>query len=383
MPDGVSTVRVQMPLPCILRRCPTEAFALEDRAGIRIRLAVEEELDAVHLGVLHDAVAVALDVFCWNAVRFGLNVLQTTFETGDVLAEVLKFPRLERAIAVTAKGRDLLVVEPETAQPLIGGHDGLNPQGGVDGFHRVPRIDQQLDPCGQLRSGLRVVGLDRLGVPVTTECGLSDGLRGRQSGAGICGGGGHRDFLSLAPHSGAKGEKPPFTFRWDGFAEVFGAGKERSGFAKGGNRQEAVGLRRISVIYKTLVQAVIPKLGTPVDHDALNDDATEAAFMESEGEVTMTDKMEIQTFDSVWDAIEDTPQEAANMRLQSDLLIAVEQEVRPWGLTQAKAAERLGVTQPRLNDLLRGKISKFSLDALVELSVRAGLTVKLDVARVA
>ena len=97
----------------------------------------------------------------------------------------------------------------------------------------------------------------------------------------------------------------------------------------------------------------------------------------------MTDKMEIQTFDNVWDAIEDTPQEAANMRLQSELLIAVEQEVRSWGLTQAKAAERLGVTQPRLNDLLRGKISKFSLDALVELSVRAGLTVKLDVARVA
>jgi predicted XRE-type DNA-binding protein len=92
----------------------------------------------------------------------------------------------------------------------------------------------------------------------------------------------------------------------------------------------------------------------------------------------MTDQMETQSFDSVWDAIEDTPEKAANMRLRSELLTAVEQEVRSWGLTQAKAAERLGVTQPRLNDLLRGKIGKFSLDALVELSARAGLAVRLN-----
>jgi predicted XRE-type DNA-binding protein len=93
----------------------------------------------------------------------------------------------------------------------------------------------------------------------------------------------------------------------------------------------------------------------------------------------MTDKLEVQTFDDVWDAIEDTPQAAANMRLRSGLLIAVEQEVRSWGLTQARAAGRLGVTQPRLNDLLRGKADKFSLDALVDLSARAGLAVRLDV----
>ncbi|MEO0830145.1 MAG: XRE family transcriptional regulator [Pseudomonadota bacterium] len=93
--------------------------------------------------------------------------------------------------------------------------------------------------------------------------------------------------------------------------------------------------------------------------------------------------MEVQSFDSVWDAIEDTPAEAANMRLRSELLTAVEQEIRSWGLTQAMAAERLGVTQPRLNDLLRGKIAKFSLDALVDLSARAGLAVKLGVEKAA
>jgi predicted XRE-type DNA-binding protein len=91
------------------------------------------------------------------------------------------------------------------------------------------------------------------------------------------------------------------------------------------------------------------------------------------------DDMDVQSFASAWDAIEDTPEEAANMRLRSELLTAVEQEVRSWGLTQTKAAKRLGVTQPRLNDLLRGKIAKFSLNALVELSTRAGLAVKVEV----
>ncbi|WP_308918318.1 XRE family transcriptional regulator [Jannaschia sp. LMIT008] len=47
------------------------------------------------------------------------------------------------------------------------------------------------------------------------------------------------------------------------------------------------------------------------------------------------------------------------------------------------AAGRLGVTQPRLNDLLRGKADKFSLDALIGLSARAGLAVKLDIRKVA
>lgn len=86
---------------------------------------------------------------------------------------------------------------------------------------------------------------------------------------------------------------------------------------------------------------------------------------------------EHETYASVWDAIEDTPEAAAHMRLRSELMMAVEREVRGWGLTQTEAARRLGVTQPRLNDLLRGKITKFSLDALVDLAARAGLAVRL------
>ncbi len=90
--------------------------------------------------------------------------------------------------------------------------------------------------------------------------------------------------------------------------------------------------------------------------------------------------MERQTFDNVWDALENTPTEAANMSMRSAVLIAVEQKVRGWNVTQAEAARRLGITQPRLNDLLRGRIANFSLDALVGLAAQAGLTIRLDIA---
>lgn len=90
--------------------------------------------------------------------------------------------------------------------------------------------------------------------------------------------------------------------------------------------------------------------------------------------------MERESFDNVWDALADTPSEAANMTMRSSLLIAIEQRVRAWGGTQAEAAQRLGITQPRLNDLLRGRIANFSLDALIVLATKTGLTVRLDIA---
>lgn len=93
--------------------------------------------------------------------------------------------------------------------------------------------------------------------------------------------------------------------------------------------------------------------------------------------------MERQSFANVWDALEDTPQEAASMSMRSNLLIAVEQRVRSWNVTQAEAAKRLGITQPRLNDLLRGRITNFSLDTLINLATQAGLAVRLDIAEAA
>jgi predicted XRE-type DNA-binding protein len=94
----------------------------------------------------------------------------------------------------------------------------------------------------------------------------------------------------------------------------------------------------------------------------------------------MTDEP-VQIFASVWDALAETSAEAANMRLRSELAVAVRSAVEPWHLTQAEAARRLGVTQPRLNDLLRGRIDRFSLDALVGLAERAELAVRMEIGR--
>lgn len=88
--------------------------------------------------------------------------------------------------------------------------------------------------------------------------------------------------------------------------------------------------------------------------------------------------MEIQMFDSVFDALADTPAEAANMKARSELLSALKTRTRSWELPQEAAAGRLGITRPRLNDLLRGKLAKLSLDALVNLATASGLTVRVQ-----
>lgn len=60
-------------------------------------------------------------------------------------------------------------------------------------------------------------------------------------------------------------------------------------------------------------------------------------------------------------------------------MIAISDTIRAWGTTLAQAANRLGITQPRLNDLLQGEINKFSLDTLLTLAARAGLNVKINI----
>ena len=89
--------------------------------------------------------------------------------------------------------------------------------------------------------------------------------------------------------------------------------------------------------------------------------------------------MSRETFASVWDAIEDTSAEAENMKLRSKLMMALELHIRAKGWTQAEAARRLGVTQPRVSDLLRGKINLFALDTLVNMVVAAGLHIEMRV----
>ncbi|AXB80713.1 helix-turn-helix domain-containing protein [Novosphingobium sp. P6W] len=93
--------------------------------------------------------------------------------------------------------------------------------------------------------------------------------------------------------------------------------------------------------------------------------------------------MEVQTFDSVFDALADTPAEAANMKARSELLSALKSRIRTWDMPQEAAAARLGITRPRLNDLLRGKLGKFSLDALVNLATASGLKLEIRIAEAA
>jgi len=89
--------------------------------------------------------------------------------------------------------------------------------------------------------------------------------------------------------------------------------------------------------------------------------------------------MKKTTFPCVWDAIEDTPQEAQNMRMRSELMIAIEQHIENSGMSQEQAARVLGISQPRVSDLMRGKISLFSLDTLTNMAVTLGLKIELRV----
>jgi predicted XRE-type DNA-binding protein len=88
-----------------------------------------------------------------------------------------------------------------------------------------------------------------------------------------------------------------------------------------------------------------------------------------------------RTYANVWDALTDNAEEAANLTVRSDLMIAISGAVERWELTQVEAARRLGITQPRLNKLLNGKIDQFSLDMLLNLAVRAGLDVRVEITR--
>lgn len=89
--------------------------------------------------------------------------------------------------------------------------------------------------------------------------------------------------------------------------------------------------------------------------------------------------MSKKRFTSVWDAIEDRPEEAENLKLRSALMMALKAHLARSGQSQAQIAKLFGVTQPRVSDLLRGKINVFGLDALVNMAAAAGLRVEIKV----
>jgi predicted XRE-type DNA-binding protein len=84
------------------------------------------------------------------------------------------------------------------------------------------------------------------------------------------------------------------------------------------------------------------------------------------------------SFASVWDALADTPEQAANLRARAELMRQIAAIVKESGWTQAEAAAQCGVTQPRMNDLPRGRVSRFSIDALVNIATAVGRTVHFE-----
>jgi predicted XRE-type DNA-binding protein len=85
-----------------------------------------------------------------------------------------------------------------------------------------------------------------------------------------------------------------------------------------------------------------------------------------------------ESYTSVWDALADTPEQAAHLRARAELMRQIAAIVKKSKWTQAEAAGRCGVTQPRMNDLLRGRISRFSLDALVDIATALGRRVHVE-----
>lgn len=93
--------------------------------------------------------------------------------------------------------------------------------------------------------------------------------------------------------------------------------------------------------------------------------------------------MKKRRFESVWDAIESSPADAESMKLRTKLMRAIIGHIEQKELSQAAAAKLMNVTQPRVSDLVRGKVDLFSLDMLVNMSAAAGIQVDLKIGRAA
>jgi predicted XRE-type DNA-binding protein len=90
-----------------------------------------------------------------------------------------------------------------------------------------------------------------------------------------------------------------------------------------------------------------------------------------------------KAYQSVWDAIKPDPIEAENLKLRASLMLALTRHIKSEGLTQAEAARILGVSQPRISNLIHGKIDLFGLDLLVKMAAAAGLRITMRVKKAA
>jgi len=86
----------------------------------------------------------------------------------------------------------------------------------------------------------------------------------------------------------------------------------------------------------------------------------------------------IESYASVWDAIADTPEQAANLRTRAELMRQIIAIVQDSGWTPMEAANQCGLTKPRMLDLLEGRVSQFSLDALIDIATAIGRRVHIE-----
>ena len=89
--------------------------------------------------------------------------------------------------------------------------------------------------------------------------------------------------------------------------------------------------------------------------------------------------MDVDSYRSVWDAIAESPEEAHNLKLRSQLMDAIEAYIERENITQNVAAERLGVPRSRVSELVNGRISKFTIDKLVNMAARVGLATSIRI----
>ena len=96
-------------------------------------------------------------------------------------------------------------------------------------------------------------------------------------------------------------------------------------------------------------------------------------------EMTVFDDATGDAFPTIWHALLDDPAEIASLQMRADLMASIRRRVGDWGVIQTEAAVRLGISQPRLNDVLRGRVERFSVDALLKIATKAGIGVGLKI----
>lgn len=89
----------------------------------------------------------------------------------------------------------------------------------------------------------------------------------------------------------------------------------------------------------------------------------------------------MKSYTNVFDALFNNKEEAENLRLRSELMIQLSEYIEKNSLTQKQAADKLGVAQPRLSNLVNGQIDKFTIDTLVNMLTKTGAEVKINVLR--